>query len=163
MIKPRLLFLILLALTSVCALAQDPVHWSASGPATPVSSGQKFTAKVSARIDPGWHIYSITQAPGGPVATEITLLPKQPFHLAGPVIGPLPHSKYDSNFQIETEYYEQAASFKVPLTAAKAPAGDAAVAIDVRFQVCNERQCLPATTVHLKAPVKIASRGPKPR
>jgi thiol:disulfide interchange protein DsbD len=155
---------ILLTLSSTCASAQDPVHWSASGPASPVAHGQKFTARVSARIDPGWHIYSITQAPGGPVATEINLARKQAFNLAGPIIGPLPRSAYDSNFQLQTEFYEQTASFKVPLTAAaNAPAGPTAVAIDVRFQVCNERQCLPATTVHLKAPVRIASGGTKPK
>ena len=150
---------LLLAVITVQA-QEDPVKWSATGPAGTVQPGKNFTARVSARINPGWHIYSITQGPGGPVPTEITVPPKQPFVLAGYVVGPLPKSSYDANFEIETDSYERNASFKVPLAvAAKPPAGATAVAIDVRFQVCNDRQCLPAKTVHLKTPVTIAAAG----
>jgi thiol:disulfide interchange protein DsbD len=150
--------LFMLLASAVAANCQEnPVMWKASCPTATVHPGQKFTAKVSARISPGWHIYSITQAPGGPTPTEITVVAKQPFTLDGFVIGPLPQSSYDANFQLETETYEQTASFKVPLAAAsQVPAGVKAVAIDVRFQACNERSCLPAKTVHLSAPVAVA-------
>jgi thiol:disulfide interchange protein DsbD len=150
--------LFMLLATTVAANGQEnPVTWKASCPTATVHPGQKFTAKVSGRISPGWHIYSITQAPGGPTPTEITVAAKQPFALAGFIIGPLPHTNYDANFQLETETYEQTASFKVPLVAArKAPAGANSVAIDVRFQACNDRSCLPTRTVHLSAPVAVA-------
>jgi thiol:disulfide interchange protein DsbD len=159
--KKHLLVMFLLSALAVVANAQEnPVAWSAICSARTVHPGQKFSAKVSARISPGWHIYSITQAPGGPTPTEITLAARQPFTLAGFVIGPLPHSSYDANFQLETDTYERTAAFRVPIVvAAKAPSGAKAVAIDVRFQACNERTCLPAKTVHLSAPVRIIAAG----
>jgi thiol:disulfide interchange protein len=149
-----------LLLTAVAAAnsQENAVTWSASCPVGGVHQGQKFTAKVSARINPGWHIYSITQAPGGPIPTAITLPGKQPFTLGGFVIGPLPHSSYDPNFQSQTDTYEKTVSFKVPLMAANTvQSGTNSVAIDVRFQACNERICLPPKTVHLKAVVKIVA------
>jgi len=151
----------LLSALAVAANAQEnPVAWSAICSAKSVHPGQKFSAKVSAQITSGWHIYSITQAPGGPTPTEITLAAKQPFTLSGFVIGPLPHSSYDENFQLETDTYERTAAFKVPIAvAAKAPSGASAVAIDVRFQACNDRNCLPAKTIHLSAAVRIIAAG----
>lgn len=159
--KKRLCVLpVLLAAAIVANCQENPVAWSASCPVGVVHPGQKFSAKVSARITSGWHIYSITQAPGGPTPTEITLAARQPFTLSGFVIGPLPHSSYDENFQLETDTYERTAAFKVPIAvAAKAPSGANAVAIDVRFQACNDRNCLPAKTVHLSAPVRIIAAG----
>jgi len=152
--------LVLLASAIVANCQENPVVWSATCPVGVVHPGQKFTAKVSARIAPGWHIYSITQAPGGPTPTEITLAARQPFTLSGFVIGPLPHSSYDENFQLETDTYERTAAFKVPIAvAAKAPSGASAVAIDVRFQACNDRNCLPAKTIHLSAAVRIIAAG----
>jgi thiol:disulfide interchange protein len=149
-----------LLLTAVAAAnsQENAVTWSALGPVEVVHQGQKFTAKVSARISPGWHIYSITQAPGGPVPTTIMLPGKQPFTLDGFVIGPLPHSGYDPNFQIQTDTYEKTVSFKVPLMAANTvQSGTNSAAIDVRFQACNETICLPPKTVHLRALLKIVS------
>ncbi len=159
--KKRLYVLLVLLVAAIVANCQEnPVAWSATCPVGVVHPGQKFAAKVSARITPGWHIYSITQAPGGPVPTEIALAARQPFTLSGFVIGPLPHSSYDENFQLETDTYEQTAAFKVPIiVAAKAPSGANAVAMDVRFQACNERTCLPARTVHLSVPLRIIAAG----
>ena len=156
--------LLLTVAASVSGKSQNPVQWTATSNIPAVRAGAKFTARVSARIEAGWHIYSITQGPGGPVPTEITVVPKQPFTLDGFVIGPLPHSSYDENFQIQTDTYSKVAAFKVPVIAdTKAPAGANALAIDVRFQACNDRQCLPAKTVHHTAPVRITTTSNKTR
>jgi thiol:disulfide interchange protein DsbD len=155
------ILIVLLWATLAANCQENPVSWSAVCLNRSVHPGQQFTARVSARISPGWHIYSITQAPGGPTPTTITVPDKQPFTLAGFVIGPLPHSSYDPNFQLQTETYKQAASFKVPLVAAKTiQSGPNSVAIDVRFQACNDRICLPAKTVRLNASVTIGVTQP---
>lgn len=156
MIKNIPWILLFVAATVVAGNPQEsPVEWSASASVAPLRPGAKFSVKVKARISPGWHIYSITQAPGGPVPTEITLAPKQPFALAGYVRGPLPHSGYDANFQLETETYEGTAMFTVPLIAAtNPPLGTNAVQLAVRFQACDGQICLPPKTVPLNAQVK---------
>ena len=151
--------LVLIALLGTVLTAdcqENPVSWSTVSMKKSVRPGQEFTVMVSAGINPGWHIYSISQASGGPTPTSITVPGKQPFALTGFVIGPVPHSAYDQNFQLETETYQQAASFKIPLIAAKTlKTGLNSVAIDVRFQACNDRICLPARTVRLNARLKV--------
>jgi DsbC/DsbD-like thiol-disulfide interchange protein len=54
------------------AAAQSPVTWTATAP-TKVVAGGKTSVKVTAAIEEGWHIYSITQAAGGPQPTRIIL------------------------------------------------------------------------------------------
>ena len=39
---------------------------------------------ITATIQPGWHIYSITQPPGGPLATKIEVTPPKGVRIAGP-------------------------------------------------------------------------------
>src|SRR5262245_25338232 len=39
---------------------------------------------ISARIAPGWHIYAITQPPGGPQSTKIHLTPSPKYRQIGP-------------------------------------------------------------------------------
>lgn len=150
--------LLLLPLT---ARAQSPVAWSARGPQASVRPGEKFTAQVAAKIDYGWHIYSITQPPGGPVATSIAMAAGQPFHFAGPVVGPKPQTAYDPNFEMKVETYEGSAAFALPIVASPAaPAGSHQIGIAVTFQACNDHLCLPPQTLHLEAPVKLAPKGP---
>ncbi len=150
-----------LALVPLAARAQSPVSWSAQGPRAAVHPGGKFTAQVSAKIGYGWHIYSITQPPGGPVATSIAILAGHPFHFTGPVTGPKPQSAYDPNFEMNVETYIGGAAFTLPVAAsAGISAGEQSLAVAVTFQACNDRMCLPPQTIHLQAPVKVAPKGP---
>src|SRR5207249_28836 len=48
------------------ATAQEPVHWKAAASPVTVRAGGKLSVKLSATIDDGWHIYSMTQGKGGP-------------------------------------------------------------------------------------------------
>ena len=101
-------------------------------------------------------MYSITQPSGGPTATVITVPAAQPFRLDGQIIGPPPLTVYDANFEMNTETYEDHPEFTVPVSvSSNTPAGDQKLAVDVRFQVCNDASCMPATTEHLKVPVSI--------
>ncbi len=139
---------------SIAALAQRPnevVTWKGSLPVpAALRPGAKVTAKLEAKIQAGWHVYSISQPPGGPTPTVISVPEGQPFRLAGPVAGPVPHSVYDPNFQMQTEYYVDSATFRVPLrVAAGAASGPGKAMIDVIFQTCNDRICLPPATVHV--------------
>ena len=150
--------LIVLMLAAVSASAQDKVEWSVNGPEKTLKPGEKFAVTLIAKIADGWHMYSFTQPSGGPSTSQATLSPEQPFKLSGSISGALPHKAYDPNFEMETESYEGLANFSLPLAVgANAPSGTQNVAIEVRFQVCNETTCLPPKTVHLSAPVKIAA------
>ncbi len=141
--------------------AQSPVAWSikvnAGGALKP---GDKFTSQVTARIDGGWHLYSLTQGAGGPIPTRVTVPDGQPFKLAGNVSGPRPHVEMDPNFQINTETHEGSVTFKVPIVvAADAPVGLQQLSVSVRYQACNATMCLPPRTIRLSVPVTLAALG----
>src|SRR5262245_29114181 len=55
----------------------------ASGYFTLRGGTQEGTLYVTAEMAPGWHIYSITQAPGGPLKTKIKLTPSPAYKLTG--------------------------------------------------------------------------------
>ena len=46
------------------AMSEDPVHWTAEIDEESLAAGATVTVAVSATIDPGWYIYSITQERG---------------------------------------------------------------------------------------------------
>lgn len=145
-----------LALT-VGAYAQNPVSWSL-GVTKPVKAGAKLDARLSADISGGWHLYSLTQPAGGPNATHITVTSEPMFKLAGTIKAPPPKTKFDENFGINTESYAGSVTFIIPLQAdAEAQTGKQALAVSVRFQVCNETTCLPPRAVKVETFVEIAA------
>ncbi|MEJ7861078.1 MAG: cytochrome c biogenesis protein CcdA [Pyrinomonadaceae bacterium] len=139
------------------AYAQNPVSWSLNA-AKSVKAGAKFDARLSAGISGGWYLCSLTQPPGGPNATRITLPSEQAFKLASAIKAPSPKIKFDENFGINTESYAGSVTFTIPLTVSTdAQTGKQTLAFNVRFQVCNETTCLPPRTVKVETPVEIAS------
>ena len=152
-----------LALPVSVLAADEVVHWSARlDNSRPLKPGQKTSAIVEAKIGPGWHLYSITQPPGGPTTTVISLPQGQVLHAAGTVVGPVPETDYDPNFEMNTEFYEGSARFRVPLiTDSAAEPGPSKGVVVVLFQVCNDTMCLPPTSVHLPFNVTIVAATAK--
>lgn len=145
--------------------APNPVQWSVkgiSGQSAPGSSVElsprgKVTLQIAAAIDTGWYIYSLTQKMGGPTPMSLTVAPFPTYKLDGKVIGPVPVVVYDKEFGIDTERYQGAPTFSVPVTADSLPqTGAPPLSFKVRFQACNATLCLPAKTVTLETPIRIA-------
>ncbi|HEY1215808.1 MAG TPA: cytochrome c biogenesis protein CcdA, partial [Bryobacteraceae bacterium] len=141
----------LLLLLSALAFGQRPeevVKWSGHV----AKSAGHTEAVLTGKISPGWHVYSITQPPGGPNAASVSVPAGQAFHIQGPITGTQPRSAFDPNFQMKTEFYESSVTLKVPL-ATESAANAQNIRINVRFQTCNDRLCLPPKTVRLDLPV----------
>ena len=67
------LFSVALAALALAA-AVNPVTWKlTNAPAKAVKPGERFTVKLNASLEPGWHFYSMKQTDEGPVATRIWL------------------------------------------------------------------------------------------
>jgi DsbC/DsbD-like thiol-disulfide interchange protein len=152
----------LAACLSVCApltLAQDaplnPVKWSlrVKPAGAPLKAGDVFQAELTAKIDAGWHLYSLELPPGGPRPTRITLATDQPFELSGKIAAPDPLTDFDPNFSMDTTFYEEAVTFTLPVKVT----GDVAehkLAVSVRYQVCTKQLCLAPKTVKLEADIE---------
>ena len=125
------------------ATAQNPVSLSASVSPGSIPAGGKATVKVTASMAGGWHLYSLTQGAGGPIPTRITVPEGQSFKLAGSPTGPRPRVAMDPNFEINTETYEGAVTFSVPISvAADAVSGAQTLNVNVRFQTCNDKSSI---------------------
>jgi DsbC/DsbD-like thiol-disulfide interchange protein len=139
-----------------------PVHWTPKikGAGHALRPGEKVTLNLTANIDPGWHVYAIDQPPDSPVvATQITVPDHQPLSLIGDIDAPAPESKMDPTIGKQADFYEGSAAFALPLRVdKKAHAGKYSLELDVRYQACNERLCLPPRTQKISTPVEIASR-----
>ena len=151
--RNRLRHILLLAASLLPAAQMNPVRWSMSEQGR---KGSVITFKVKADIESGWHLYSISQPPGGPIPTTISLTGEQPFELVGQITGPKPKSEFDRNFEMEVEYYEGVAEFSLPVV--QKGQGKQTLRVSAHFQVCNDKLCLPPRTVKLEHAVDSASK-----
>ncbi len=155
-----ILVAILVATAAHGISAQTVVQWTPKvEPAAVVKAGAKFEATLDARIEPGWHLYALTQEGGGPQALVIAVPSESPFKLAGPVIAPLPITAHDPNFNIDTQYHAEEATFYVPLTVPANASGRTRLDLDVTFQTCTDRFCLPPKTERLSLSLLVPGTG----
>lgn len=136
------------ALLSQASPVPDPVRWLLAQTAPrPVAAASTTTVKLKAEIRPGWHLYSIGQPPGGPIATEISLPAGQPFTFARPIAAPKPHVIFDPGFGMPVQLYTDQAEFGLTIkVGAAAPAGSQTLTVEARYQSCNDSLCLPPRT-----------------
>ena len=141
--------------------APQPVQWSAkfASSSAALRPGAKVTLNLTANINSGWHVYAVSQPPDSPViATDISVPAGQPLALSGDIAAPQAISRMDPTIGKQTDFYENSAIFTLPLKVEKkARAGKRSFEVDVRFQACSDRLCLPPRTEKIETPVSIAS------
>lgn len=98
---------------------------------------------VEATIAPEWHMYSVTQAKGGPTRTVIKLLDTEEYKIIGPwEPDSEPHIVYDKGFKIDTEQHEGMITWSAPI---KFSEGVDAKSVKIEFkftgQVCDKGGC----------------------
>jgi hypothetical protein len=116
--------------------------------------GSSFTEKVPLHLKAGFHCNSNAPADEYLIPLKLTWLPgpAQP----EPVVYPKPQmenypfsqnpvSVFSGTFVVETK-------FKVP---ADAKPGMATIQGKLRYQACNERECLPPKTLDVQVPIDI--------
>ena len=145
--------LILFLFFNSASFAQNPTKWTLESDAKGKSLKQdeSFRAELKAEIEDGWHLYAVEQPAGGPFPTKITLPENAAFLIVGKIESLKPIVKADPNFPVdgkplETKYFEKQVVFTVPLKSSADSKGDD-LAINVRFQVCNDKVCLPPKIV----------------
>jgi Disulphide bond corrector protein DsbC len=146
-----------LAAIALAAAPANPVTWKLTNAyARPVKPGGRFTVKLTASVQEGWHFYSMTQMDEGPVPTRIWLAENQPFQLAAPVQGEEPEVLQDPTLHMEVEQYQGSPVFSLALKVLPtASAGPYKLLVNAQTQSCNNRMCLPPTTAKVELPIAI--------
>ena len=153
-----LISVIALSLTDAYAQNTDPIRWTVKkdNPSSPVKAGDKFNAQVIATIDDGWHLYSLEQPSGGPIPTRISIVENQNFKLAGKIESPLPQVVFDPNFNMDTQFYADEAVFDLSVEVAKdVLTGKNTLSVNIFFQTCNDKTCLPPKLVKVSTDIAI--------
>ena len=92
---------------------------------------------------------------------RVALAAGQPFGLADSVHGPRPTKRFDPNFGIDVETYNDTATFTLVVRVAPdAAAGSDPLAIKARYQACSASLCLPPRTETVMTALTVA-RAPK--
>lgn len=159
---------ILLRLTFLCVVAAaggraqkiNPIQWSLSLEPSTAPPGARVLARLQARLEPGWHLYSLS-TPRPPIATTISLAPGAAARLQ--VYAPAPKRKFDPNFGVETETYDGDTEFLLAVDLQPdAAAGDAELTAQVRYQACTDKLCLPPVRRTASATLRIQPGAPSP-
>ncbi|MFN0122986.1 MAG: protein-disulfide reductase DsbD family protein [Blastocatellia bacterium] len=146
-----------LCLLAVTGQAQktNPVSVTATVEPAQVKPGGRAKLIVSVNIQAPWHVYSLAQKKP-PIAAELSLAEGSGFSADGKIVVPKAKKAFDPNFQIETETYEGAVTFTIPVKASDtATPGAQKLIAKFRYQACNEEQCLPPRTKEAEAEVTI--------
>ncbi|HXA65166.1 MAG TPA: cytochrome c biogenesis protein CcdA [Bryobacteraceae bacterium] len=143
-------------LASVCLSgAEDPVQWTLTLEPKSAPPGSHVLARFAAKIEPGWHLYSLTTPKGGPIPTTSSLA-DSPVVSGFKLYQPKPVRKLDPNFQIDTETFANEVVLLYDIELKKdAPASPADIAAQVRYQCCNDRSCLPPKRKSASATITI--------
>ncbi len=153
----RILALCLSAVIPALAAAPDPVQWTLAFEPASAAPGGKLLGKLTATVDSGWHVYSLTTPPGGPRPTTITVA-DNPSLASFHIYQPKPERKLDPNFQIDTETYQGTIVFLVEVELKKdAPTGNLDITAQPRYQTCSDKVCLPPKRKTATATIKVDS------
>lgn len=137
---PRLLSALVLSIAFAIAQKLDPVQWKAEAPLA-AAPGSTVLIKVTATIEPGWHLYSLT-TPKPSIPTTLKLAENavfatvDPFQLK-PALKVDPNGAQAEQFTVQADFYLKAT------LKPDAPPGVATVAVQVRYAACDDKQCLP--------------------
>jgi len=140
--------LLLFTVLGASAQIENPVTWSY---AQKKISNTEAIVYLKATIQDGWHIYSQTVKPGGPVKTTIKFNPSKDFVKVGTTAEPKPLSKFEKVFDMNVGYFEKQVVFQQKIKLNKP---STVVTGTIEFMVCDASKCLPPDEVKFSVQVK---------
>ncbi len=150
-------FALHLAAASANGPKLNPVKWTLATDSKTVAPGSTVVFHLRAEIAEGYHLYSLTTPPGGPIPTTISL-PDQAGLQKVVVFQATPDRHNDATLGVPVETFTGTADFPiqadVALTAASQPWN---IVAKVRYQACSDEICLPPVERNAVASLAINS------
>jgi thiol:disulfide interchange protein DsbD len=146
----------------VYAQIPDPVKYEVSEAPEEVLAGEVFTITIDASIEGEWHLYSVLNDPdAGPYPTEFSAKSSN-FIIADEVAETKADIEFDPNFEAELGWHSTYAQFEIPIAIKTEMAGTQNLDIEVFYQVCDDRVCLPPKTKSIIATVEVVGVADNP-
>ena len=160
LIFTTLLFFILW--NPVQAQLLDPVSFQLTDLPDQVEAGERFTITVQATIEGEWHLYSALNDPdAGPYPTTFTSA-TDGLILAGDITETEPRIVLDPNFNAMLGWHSREAEFTIPVVFDTSAHGTREAALDILYQVCDDRSCLPPKTKQVSASLLVQGVAESP-
>ncbi|MBL7728614.1 MAG: hypothetical protein JNM68_13045 [Dinghuibacter sp.] len=108
-------------------------------------AADKYELRITATVPQGWHIYSQSSHPDGPIPTKFTFNNNALLSLDGKVkeVGKL-EKYYDDNFKVEVKYFSNKVEFvQVVKMKGKIKTN---VSGQVESMICDNKKCMPPST-----------------
>ncbi len=160
----KLMGIIILVLSPFLVQAQllDPVTYTVTEAPEEVKAGEAFEVTIQAAIEGKWHLYSIANDPdAGPYPTQFSS--KNPrLKLAGEVTESDAVIEYDPNFDTELGWHTTEASFTIPLVFETGVSGRTMIDLEVLYQVCDDKSCLPPKTKSITRAITVSGVADHP-
>ena len=135
-----ILFSVVLA--GIAFAQQNAVRFTLEPEQPKVAPGKPVRLRLSAEIEKGWHLYSVT-SPVTPTATRVVALDDSAVTIIR-VLQPKVEAKFDPVAGASTESYEEKAVFLIDaVLKGDVKAGPVDVVLQVRSSACNDKICLP--------------------
>ena len=135
----------LMAVLMAQAQIVDPVHFTSSLKTT---SGTEAEIVFTAKIDPGWHVYSTDIGEDGPISATFNIVKMDGVEAVGK-LTPRGNviKKFDNMFGMELKFFENTATFVQKIKFTKP---DYAIECYLEYGACNDEACMPPTQVDFK-------------
>ena len=145
-----------MACAAAVAVAQTQVKWSAEVVPSDARAGESAQIVLTARIQDGWHLYSMVPVKDGPAPTVIVPKLGQWFTANGDVVEPKPIHKLDKNFGVEVGFFDKKAKFGIPIKISDEATGAINQVVDVTWMACNDNQCTPINETPVSFEFKVS-------
>src|SRR5262245_40757482 len=149
------------------AQGENPISVSAKIDQSQLKPGQTAKLLITAKLEPGWHLYALTQPPP-PRNAKVTIEENGVFKMNGAVQQPKPKIYKDPNFSMPGEppfmsqAFEKEVTFTAPVKVTNdAKAGAQKLIAKFSYQVCDDKTCLRPTTKTFEIETIIAAASAK--
>lgn len=126
---------------------ENPVSWTY---AVELKAKQEALVTISAKLQPGWHLFSQNLKAGGPTPTSIQFTPMKGLELLGKPSEPAAKTVYEKLFKMDIAYFENKVDFQQRLRIKNSPP---ALTGKIEFMVCSNKECLPPDEVAFTIPL----------
>ena len=147
--------------SACCGQRFDPVHWSLGSDVQRVRPGDPIALQLTATIQPGRHLYSLTTPDGGPIPTTAVI--EGGTLQSAALYEPAPERRFDPSFNLDTEIFSGQVILLVSGTVVPIQTqGGLDLIADLRYQACNDRLCLPPKKKTVSLNLLVDSTAPAP-